>query len=528
MHCAQKVTSDPTGLDTPGATPPVTDTGVQLGWDDEQILIWQNRQISDPAADPRTAPLGVHGYRVDVREHGVGADWTSLMRAEAELVVGATGIGHFDGELTVEVAPAQLDNQEDGDYWMPVFFTQWRGTSLVTADTVGLRLSGTDAADAADTYTPVGADAVLLRYGHTYDYRVRLGDLSAGGPGPDAEPVNPSPADVATATFRRHVPPRSVLVDGMPDVLDPTDPPTTLRVYHPRLAYPAAVFAGIPNAETLLLNDAAAIAAAAAASTIVGDEPGLPDPDVATLQITVSAIGLTFDTGNSDDSPPLRTLYTTERAFPANPAAPLTLTLDYVNVGNADTLTAPGAGSDPLPIPTSRDVVLTLTPIGREDANLAYFGSQAARIGRATDLHLRRAPFSEAGLFAPDTAAGRLRAIMLRPDEAPTASLLAKLSAEGRGVEAENDPVSRLAAELGLHADGTALAGNTARRVVFGCSAALSDLMAPDRSIITFTSKADLARRWIMVLTVVLDRDWTWRNGQRPRFPGGTRRERGR
>ncbi len=518
VHCAQKVTSDPSGLDTPGATPPVVDTGLQLGWDDEQILVWQNRQIADPASDPRTAPMGVQGYRVDVREHGAAGPWTSLMRAKADLAVGATAIGHFEGELAVEVAPVQLDDEEDGNYWMPVFFTQWRGKSLVTSDTVALRLSGASAADAADTYVPVGADGVPLRYGRTYDFRVRFSDLSGGGPGASASAVNPAPAPLAMATFRRHVPPRSVLVEGMPDVLDPTDPPETLRVSRPKLAYPAAAFADIPNAEARLLADADAIVAAANAGTIKGGEPGLPDPDVTTLRIAVSAIGLAFDPGNADDTPPVRTLYTTDRPFPADPAVPLTLHFDYVDVADAGALAPPASASDPLQIPTGRDVVLTLTAIGREDASLAYFGSQAARVGRPTELRLRGAPESEAGLFAPDTAAGRLRAILLRPDESPTASLLAKLVAEGLGVEAENDPVFRLAAELGLRAEGAAVASGGSRRVVFGCSAAIAHLLAPDASIITFTSKADLVRRWITVLTVTLDRDWTWRNGQRPAF----------
>ncbi|MCP1783881.1 hypothetical protein [Bradyrhizobium japonicum] len=518
VHCAQHVTSDTTGLAAPGATPPITDSGFQLGWDDEQIIIWQNRQISDPASDPRNAPMGVRGYRIDVREEGSSAPWTSLMRAEADLAVGTIAIGHFEGELGVEVAPVQLDNEEDGDYWMPVFFTEWRGKSLVTADTVALRLSGTPEAAAVDIYSPVGADAVPLRYGRAYEFRVRFSDLSGGGPEPGDRPVNPAPAPIATARFRRHLPPQSVEVDGMPEVLDPKDPTETIDVFRPKLAYPAAAFAGIPSAETLLLNDAAAITAAAAAGTIKGGQPGLRDPDVATLRITVAAIGLAFDVGNTEENPPTRTLYTTERAFPADPSAALTLEFDYVDVTDAETLAAPAAENGPLPIPTGRDVVLTLTPIGKEDAALEYFGSEAARIGRETDFRLRGAPSSEKGLFAPDTDAGRLRAILLRPDEAATASLIAKLVSEGKGVEAENEPASRLASELGFYANGAALSGHTPRRIVFGCSGAIAHLLAPDRSIITFTSKADLVGRWIAVLSVIIDRDWTWRNGQRPAF----------
>ena len=47
------------------------DMGIRLGWDDEQLLIWQNRQVlSDPATPGARidAPLGVFTYRLDVRK----------------------------------------------------------------------------------------------------------------------------------------------------------------------------------------------------------------------------------------------------------------------------------------------------------------------------------------------------------------------------------------------------------------------------------------------------------------------------
>ena len=505
VHCAQKTTADPTGLDAPGAPPPVTDTGIQLGWDDEQLLVWTNRQIADAATETRNSPMGVMGYRVDVREPGGGA-WTSLVAARADLAVGAIDIGTFDGELTVEVAPLQLDDEEDGDYWVPAFFTQWRGRSLVTTDSLGLRLSGVPEDEARDRYEPVGADAVALRYGRTYEFRVRLADISGGGPAPDADPVTPAPAPVGSCAFRRRVPPRDIRVDGLPDAGDP--PPAAIRVLRPRIGYPAAVFAGIPNAEALLLDDLQAIRDDA--PTGRRDEPGLPDPDVETLRIEVRAVGLEFDPANIDQGPPpLRHVYTTTRTFPpGDPADAIELQFDYVDVPDIAGLTAPAAG--PLPIPTARDVVISLTPIGRDDPGLAYFGSQDARIGRTYDVRLRAPSSDERELFVPDADVRRLRAVLMQPDEAVTAGLLAKLAATGKGVEAENEPMRRLGAELDLVAEGLTLAGRPGRRVVFGCSAALSHVLAPDRSTITFPSKADLVQRWIAVLTLGLNRDWTW------------------
>jgi hypothetical protein len=515
VHCAQKTTSDPTGLDTPGASPPIVDTGIQLGWDDEQLLIWTNRQIADPTVETRNAPMGVMGYRIDVREAG-GAGWTSLVRARAELSLGAVDLGTFEGELTVEVAPLQLDDEEDGEYWMPAFFTQWRGRSLVTADSVGLRLSGAADADAADLYEPIGADAVQLRYGKTYEFRVRLADISGGGPAPAAEPTHPAPTPVGDCAFRRRVPPEEVRVTGVP--ANPGDPsPDSITIACPRLGYPAAVFAGVPNAGQALLADLQAIRDAAAGGAR-GDAPGVPDPDVATVRIDVRVVGLEFDSANIfAGPPPRRHVYTTTRSFPAaDPAGTITLDFDYVDTKEIDGLVAPAAGA--IPIPTSRDVVVTLTPVCREDPTLGYFGSQQARFGRGTDIQLRRAAADERALFVPDADVRRLRAILLQPDEAETAGVLAMLLALGKRTEAEDDLMQRLGAELGLPAEGLTLVGQPARRTVFGCSAAIPHVLAPDRSAIDFASKTDLAQRWIAVLRLEVARDWTWQGAARPAF----------
>ena len=270
------------------------------------------------------------------------------------------------------------------------------------------------------------------------------------------------------------------------------------------------MFAGIPNAEQRLLGNLAAIKASGARG-----EPTLPDADVASLKIDLFVAGLEFDGGNAEAEPPVRHVYTAQRAFPANPDNPLVLPLDYQDLDDVAGLTAPANGA--LPIPTARDVVLRLTPIGKEDANLEYFGSQESRVGRPFDVRLRRAPSDETDLLVPDEPGGRLRSIMLRPDEAVTGTLVAKLLSSGQGVEADHEPVRRLAAELDLQGEGASLSSSS-ERVVFGCSAAIGHVLAPDRSVVTFASKADLVGRWINVLTFAIDRDWTWRNGGRPAF----------
>ena len=51
---------------------PTKEMGIRLGWDDEQILIWYMRQMmEDQSAGPNKrldAPLGVFGYKIDVRK----------------------------------------------------------------------------------------------------------------------------------------------------------------------------------------------------------------------------------------------------------------------------------------------------------------------------------------------------------------------------------------------------------------------------------------------------------------------------
>jgi hypothetical protein len=57
VHCAQPVNSDL--LDnSPNALAPVQDAGIQLGWEDEQVIVWMNRQ-ADPALETQDSPMGL-------------------------------------------------------------------------------------------------------------------------------------------------------------------------------------------------------------------------------------------------------------------------------------------------------------------------------------------------------------------------------------------------------------------------------------------------------------------------------------
>ncbi|KIX11756.1 hypothetical protein [Dethiosulfatarculus sandiegensis] len=503
VHSAQATTGDPVGLEDEHSQRPLSDTGIQLGCDDEQQLIWLNRQITDPAVEQRDTPMGLFGFRVDVREKGNSA-WHSLMKVTSDPRIGGSAIGNFSGELNVQPAPVQLDNEPDGDYWMATYLTQWEGGSLVVPDPVAKRLSGETGALLESPYLAVEADQVPLRYGKSYEFRMRLVDLSGNSPDESQNPVNPAEAPVARSDFRRFVPPKDLRITDLPKSVDPLNPPAGLTLKRPLLNYPAAVFAGIPNAAEELIQVCEAITDPAA-----GESPGLPDPDATMVEICVQAAGLDLDTGNDrQESPPLRTVYTTTREFPADSSQELWLEFEYQDVNDISQLSCPASGA--LPLPTARDLVLTLTPLAKEDPGLDYFGSQEARRGRATDVSVRSTSKDEQKLFVDELSSDRLRAVLLEPDEKDTPSLLARLAAMGRGEESDSHMMGRLALELDLDLRGLTLTGRPGVRTVIGCSKAIAHTLAPDNSSITFNSKADLADIWLNVLTFGLDRDWTW------------------
>ena len=107
VHTSQAATIDPsTATDTSMA--PASDIGVQIGWDDEQVLAWHNRQLdmADRAgADPKAGEiaLAVIGYRIDGREAGDAAPWVSLTEAEVDQSALAAVLG--DGAPALDVEP---------------------------------------------------------------------------------------------------------------------------------------------------------------------------------------------------------------------------------------------------------------------------------------------------------------------------------------------------------------------------------------------------------------------------------------
>ncbi len=163
VHASQALTADAASSGH-NQLRPATDAGIDLGWDDEQVTRWLNRQLAAMRArlggDPTLveAPLGVSGYRIDVSTHEEPnpPDWKSLCRAisidgdgnpaplqfpppPAAAVFSTT----FNDELTVEPAPARSIHATNQTAWLPQHFTRWQGGSLVANDPTLFELSGT-------------------------------------------------------------------------------------------------------------------------------------------------------------------------------------------------------------------------------------------------------------------------------------------------------------------------------------------------------------------------------------------------
>ena len=227
---------------------------IQLAWDDEQIVKWLQRQVDlTPARNNMAvdAPNGVSGYRVDVRLKDEKT-WNSLtqLKSVGDLQLGPFSLGAFRGEGVVEVAPAQISPNQPGLFWLPSYFATWRGSSLVLTDADLTELHARPAVqnaagsspqllDREKNFVPVDDKLVPLQYGNTYEFRVRLSDLTRGGPPvTDASP-DPPRNSVASIAFQRRKAP------GQIEVLDPPKLGSRqLRIATPRLGYPEALFTG--------------------------------------------------------------------------------------------------------------------------------------------------------------------------------------------------------------------------------------------------------------------------------------------
>ncbi len=518
VHSNQPTTIDAATLDA-SQIPPGTDAGIQVGWDDEQVTMWLNSQVDllryrlDPSNPSQPeAPLGVQGYRVDVRLKGAST-WSSLCVVDGMLPFNQTFYGggattsisgHEFWVAPAPIRPSTSDNLTNTQpAWLPLYFAQWMGSSLVLPDPV-IQLLAFAVSNVGGTLPPPtmpnpSPDLSLvptLQYGNYYDFRVRLVDLTGGSAPVGSAPIHPGDAPQAETIFLRYVPPKSLEVVASPAIPGyPNNPPAvrtiqTLEINRPRIGYPEAIFAGVDPTTFALSNLDTLIQNAWASGRAVS----VPDPDVNSFDVRVEARIPAHDSGVEGTDPGdvdgvFRVIYTVNVPFPTDEGddPTVTLTFDYTDgVDDISTMAAPLTGTTTLPIPTSRDIRVRLYP--RCADKPSYYGSDQPPIGLSSDYIIRQDAAMEDALF-PNNPETQLQAFYFQPG-----SNLPQL----------------LAQQMGLNQQALTLSGASGVRTVFGASGTLRHNIAADGSSLTFSNQTELLGHWIVALVLDVQRDWTW------------------
>ncbi|MEM6344935.1 MAG: hypothetical protein AAF927_13675 [Bacteroidota bacterium] len=345
LHGFQPISTSPLEEEvSENSLPPVKDIGIRLAWDDEQVLIWLNRQMRTDPNSPEIFPMGVTNYKIDVREpveEGLPEnEWNSLnlVKAKDQLIIDEVEIMAQDQEveLGTDVYPNQIDGNTGRNYWLPLYFTQWTGKSLAIPDQeaqeiyrvseeirtyetnnqgrIGLSASGEPLKPTpANPYEAVAT--LPLIYGRKYEFRARMGDISGGGPTTASDRLYEAISQNDVIPFKRYVAPNEMRLRHLPADDDPstadifTEEKLTLR--RPLIEYPNVVFTNAYPKPVPLLKEYSAwmvqqfgsnpqtYKAWQKARQKVGISGtlgyGLPDPDVNQVEIVIELKSLQMD-----------------------------------------------------------------------------------------------------------------------------------------------------------------------------------------------------------------------------------------
>ena len=551
---------------------PVHDAGIRLGWDDEQLLIWYIRQMQENPDNPGKridTPLGLFGYRIDVSKNG--NDWESLNTVEIdkEYKIGNIGIGNEVGkdlEMPYQVYPSQVDNQGGKSFWLPMYFTNWIGRSLVLKDDVAAKLYKHDNAnrpvDPNQIFTEKKVSFSLI-YGHTYFFRVRLCDLSNGGPSitDKVSPQKQSPNPSEQVEFKRFIAPGKLRFTNLNNLLINTGNPNNLateknhidfynetvvgneEIYdanpvvnlkRPLLGYPAVLFTGkYTEADAITKLQAVADADANPANTTATRVGlGIADPDVSKVEIIVEVETLKMDNLLSySGQENYAQLYTTYRNFDKiDFDKMLDIPFTFIDAPNLNLLNFDSEGSSTpfnnnaflktlldervdIVVPTARKIRITMRAVC--DENDVYFGSingpkeKQTRFGATTQIFLYKESAVENILLQPWQTIPIVQGIFLQQD-APVVKQGVNDLFKRHGLTDKPNIVQRLAKQIGIESKGLTLVSNKGQRIIFGCSSKIRHSLSPDLSSITFASKEDLAGHWLGCIVYKLNRDWSW------------------
>ncbi|MBL4678782.1 MAG: hypothetical protein JKY70_21705 [Mucilaginibacter sp.] len=567
---------------------PQKEMGIRLGWDDEQILIWYLRQLAkdnsvNSGADRLDAPLGVMGYHIDVKydaatEEGAPAagppagtappenNWESVtaVKSNGNMLLENIDIGQYEGELPFQVYPVKLYGATAANYWLPMYFANWNDHSLVLPDKTAAEIYqnqnalkwtnginnpaiGTEKPEdrsvkISDTYKAKDI-STKLKYGHSYNFRIRLTDISGGGPGEKQSPSAQTLSNQATTPFKRYVAPYALRIKdevpgaagaGVKVIEHSTDDLNfkgdMLIVQRPLIGYPAVAYTDKYTDPVTLLKASVAsqLAAYVPGGPKVNVQIGLADPDVVSVAIKVEVETLQMDNLASDDGKEnYITLYNTTRKFDSEYESELALTFtykDYASLNlagadhnpfnNADDNATIGADSGNLILPTNRNIRISLRAVC--EGNESYWGYISdkpdldSRYGKVTVIKTRKDSLAEPELFETANAAKQLQAIYLQPDPQPVYT--GKVGVKQVLPVAEGMPsiVQRLAKQLDVNSNNMTLTANKGERLQFWCSNLIRHTLSPDNSSITFAGKNELIHHWIVVTSLTVKRDWAW------------------
>ncbi|RYZ62775.1 MAG: hypothetical protein EOO14_01250, partial [Chitinophagaceae bacterium] len=411
VHASQPVNQD-LSIEDDNSNPPTHDVGIRLGWEDEQITIWYNRQLSQKEEFsnlPVDAPMGVFGYRVDAREKG-SADWLSqnMVVNTAPVVLANGGIEIMAAgtplEPGTEVTPAAHGDIANEGMWAPMYYTSWIGKSLGTSDKDAAEIYQLNNESVVDRNNGTATGKIIpkktfrlyeqdadhelpLRYGKSYEFRVRLMDISGGGPAFNDDPTRGGENPVEDVSFKRYIAAGALQFEEMDNFYRLQASPvagapfpdisvlehilkgsSTLHVKRPLLSYPAVVFTGKYDKPVELMK--ARINELNADNDPRPFEVGLPDPDVDAFMVTVEARSLQMDNALSENGKESYiVLYKKKFTIPATAAFdnsfPLSIRyvdFDDVDLGN----TLPGLAElsdDEIVLPTARHLRISFTPV---------------------------------------------------------------------------------------------------------------------------------------------------------------------
>ena len=581
VHSRQPVNRDLLEEAADGAYP-VKDVGISLGWDDEEITDRYIRQMEDVGGTMGgrlDAPLGVFGYAIDVRAASEPPnEWESLNYVESDrpLVLGnptSPGddieLGDFAGELPYQVYPMQVDGQKTQSYWLPMYFADWSGHSMVVPNREAAAIYRTDetiadplvedplhpendtgtgvtkpTGNASDPVYQPGPIETELRYGNSYEFRVRMTDLSGGAPDLERSPTNKTVSDTTRCQFKRYIAPNQPRIieiesgsDGSSLVNTDTPAPISeLNVRRPKLGYPAVVFTGKYSdpVQRLIKQSELGVDVDPDADPTHRVGLGIADPDIDRIEITVEIATVKLDkAGSVSKRDDYVFLYKTTRSFPTVNSdndydEKLSIPIEYRDVhvlhtGDSFDLTADLGLADDIDdlaeivLPTARTVRLTIRAVAEDkDDNLSYYGvvdddrKLDIRYGEPVQLQVYSPSSDETDLLEDPPGVPAVQGIFLQPDLVTSVDGRLNTLLLGNMETVQRDNVSQLAAQIQMKSSGLTLNGDKGKRVVFGCTSRIRHTLAPDGSSITFASKGDLINHWLVVISFDVNRDWMW------------------